>query len=188
MGANDFERWYVQVLQKLYLDTDAGFVVLLVTLPILERYIRYRCSIRQEDVLSDDGYIELISLFPELEKLETAKAFWRACRHGLLHQLTFFPEARSTSALPSIIPNYSIPSAIGVEADGAIAVHPVLFSKKVVDRVLREVETFWRAKEKSTYNPPMVGHRSVPEPLPSPDYPRDYFGTSYTPNGEESRH
>ena len=42
MSLAEFKQWYADVLDRMYPDRDAGFAIMLITIPILERYIRCR--------------------------------------------------------------------------------------------------------------------------------------------------
>jgi len=83
-----FRLWYREPIETLIAkDQHTGFAVLMLTLPILERYVRQKLKINQDN-LPDQFYAELEKLFPGLKSRTNAKRFWRIYRHGLLHQAT----------------------------------------------------------------------------------------------------
>ncbi len=83
-----FQLWYKEPIETLIAkDEHTGFAVLMLTLPILERYLRQKLTITQDN-LPDSFHEELVKLFPQFQKKENAKRFWRVYRHGLLHQAT----------------------------------------------------------------------------------------------------
>ena len=44
----DFTRWDKKPLNVLYDYTDAGFPILMITLPLLERYLRQKSGVCEE--------------------------------------------------------------------------------------------------------------------------------------------
>lgn len=76
-----FRRWFKQPLADLYNNPDAGFPVLMITLPLLERYLREKGNNHQEK-LQDDFHKELGQMLPSLSDIATSRKFWRFYRHG----------------------------------------------------------------------------------------------------------
>ena len=83
----NFQKWFKQPLSNLYSNPNAGFIILMISLPLLERYLREK-SKTFEASLKDEFFYELITIFPALKELPVAKKFWEVYRHGLLHQAT----------------------------------------------------------------------------------------------------
>ncbi len=83
-----FQMWYKRILEKLYDDPHAGFPILMITFPLLERYIREKSKNHEADSLNDEFHKELIKIFPELKTTSNSKKFWKIYRHGILHQGT----------------------------------------------------------------------------------------------------
>ena len=50
---DNFKAWYVQVLEGLYDKRDAGIAVLMISLPLLERYLRRQQKLVPADAMSD---------------------------------------------------------------------------------------------------------------------------------------
>lgn len=82
----NFNKWYKIPLSTLYKNVDAGFIIMMVSLPLLERYLREKCNIKEFAGLNDDFYRTLTVIFPNLNNKENAKVFWKVYRHGLLHK------------------------------------------------------------------------------------------------------
>jgi hypothetical protein len=45
----NFDAWFVNVLESLYPRREAGFVILMIAFPLLERYLRQRVGLPAED-------------------------------------------------------------------------------------------------------------------------------------------
>ena len=83
-----FRLWYKEPIECLIAkDEHTGFAVLMLALPILERYLRQRLKITT-DGLPDIFYDEMVQMFPALKTSPYAKRFWKCYRNGLLHQAT----------------------------------------------------------------------------------------------------
>lgn len=83
----NFEKWFKTPLETLYENADAGFPILMISLPLLERYLREVTGIF-EGPLNSYFYQTLVARFPTLEIERRAQLFWETYRHGLLHQAT----------------------------------------------------------------------------------------------------
>lgn len=142
MDLSEFRRWYIDVLERLYPERDSGFAIMLITIPILERYIRCKLRIPRGGSIGEKGIQAICQLFPEPESTAAIKSVWECARHGLLHQLTFFSETRSNVQLPVVRLTHDILVAMRIEDDDSISIHPVYFSKRVVRAVLEDFATF----------------------------------------------
>jgi hypothetical protein len=137
----NFRSWYVQVLAKLYGDRDAGIVVFMVSLPLLERYLRQKTSLGTDDI-NDAFKDELVAMFPALRDAATAGRVWAACRHGFLHQATLsLVHKRSETPLPECVLSHDLAQAIE-ERDGIFRIHPVRLSKTVIAAIEADFATF----------------------------------------------
>jgi hypothetical protein len=85
---NNFVRWFKKPLAQLYTNSDAGFIVLMASLPLLERFLRQKSGDHEQTTLTDNFYREFIVLFPSVKNIDNAKKVWTLFRHGLLHQGT----------------------------------------------------------------------------------------------------
>jgi len=142
----NFKAWYVETLDILYAHEAAGFPILMITFPLLERYLTNKvCS------SSSSKYDDLFLIFPELGNTETAKVFWNVYRDSLLHNASLSRPGRSTvpfAWITSDKPNISI------EPDGNFLINPVDFSKRVVQTIEADFATF--VGDKKLWQPPTV--------------------------------
>jgi len=150
----NFKSWYADTLLELYPDPNSGFVILMVTFPLLERYLRHKNGLTHEDNLSNDCMDELCEMFPALPNGKAARNFWKIYRNGILHQVTL---SRDT-AMPDGWLSYEIDSAISVESDGSFLIHPVLFSKHVLHIIENDFATFEQGSAASTKLPKVKPH------------------------------
>src|SRR3990172_4885289 len=84
----NFVAWYQATLDLLYPHRDAGFAILLIAFPLLERYLRQKTGLTSDQNLSNAFFDELTQLFPTLKSNATARNFWQIYRNGLLHEIT----------------------------------------------------------------------------------------------------
>ncbi len=132
---DEFRKWFAEVLHALYSQREAGFVILMVSFPLLERYLRQKAGLRPEDDLVDGFYDELLRVFPELPTRTDGRRFWNVYRHGLLHQVAFSPRKRDGSSLPNGWISHDIVKVLQIESDGSLFLHPVLVSQRVVGAI-----------------------------------------------------
>ena len=125
---DNFNRWYKGPLTLLYQNDDAGIPILMITLPLLERYLREKTGIHEETgVNSPDFNKALMQMFPGLPNERIAQKFWRVFRHGLCHQATL-------RVLPDLIFAGLNNDAPALHTDGMnFIVSPVKFSQKVIE-------------------------------------------------------
>jgi hypothetical protein len=163
----NFNAWYVQVLEGLYDKRDAGIAVLMISLPLLERYLRRKHNLAPEDDMTDPAMGGLCAMFPELRAVPQARAFWNVYRNGFLHQATVSRSTRGGASLPDGWLTHDIAEPIRQEPDGTITVNPVLFSKTVISIILGDFAAF----EADAPPLPQVARRD-PVTIPS-----SYIGT-----------
>lgn len=137
----NFESWYKKVLESLYPHRDAGFAILLIVFPLLERYLRLKTGLTSDQNLSDAFFDELARLFPELGTRSTARNFWHIYRNGLLHELTLSRQARSGALMPTGSLSHDKPM-ISIEPDGRMWLHPKEFAQRVVTTIESDFTTF----------------------------------------------
>jgi hypothetical protein len=146
----NFKSWFVDVLKKLYPYREAGFPILLITFPLLERYLRWCAKVFPPKNLDDKCMNVLRKLFPELGSLDDARKFWKVYRHGLLHTVTFSPEDQKGFPLPVGGASHDISKVI-MKSGKIFWVHPVLFAQRVVSAIESDFKTFQGdPKEKSS--------------------------------------
>lgn len=81
----NFQSWFAGFLRPLWDNRAAGFIVTLVSFPLLERYLRQAAG---SEPNSPRFIADLRRVFPELLSDADARAFWTTYRHGLLHNVT----------------------------------------------------------------------------------------------------
>ncbi len=141
MNRQYFRDWFVSVLDDLYTNENAGFAILIIVFPLLERYLREKSGIH-EDSLSDNSFcVELRKIFSELNSNQAAKNFWETYRHGLLHQVTISLKNRKGVRLPSGWLSHNF-ETIEVDKAGNFCVHPTKFAKRIIETIERDFETF----------------------------------------------
>jgi hypothetical protein len=143
----DFQLWYVGTLEKLYQEKHAGFPILMISLPLLERYLREKSG-THEEMLKPEFYAELVNVLEALRddtaKNQTARDFWQVCRNGLLHQVTLSQKQQKDRAIDlragwikrnaPMVPIEVTPTEFIVD--------PVSFSQKVISTIEQHFETF----------------------------------------------
>ena len=159
--ATDFENfksWYVDTLLKLYPDRNSGFAILMIVFPLLERYLRHKNGLTHKENLSNGCMDELRNMFPALPTTEAAWKFWNIYRNGILHQVTLSRENKRGTEMPDGWLSHDIHSAINIESDGSFLIHPVLFTKHVMDIIKSDFDTFIQGSAASTKLPKVKPH------------------------------
>ena len=131
----NFVQWFKEPLTDLYKNPHAGFATVMLSLPILERYLRQKSGVFESPNLDDRFYEEFLKMFPSVE-LPAAKLFWKVYRHGLLHQATL-------KALDTVLSAAVHGGAAEIEFDGKVfTVSPVKFSVHVVKTIEGDFGTY----------------------------------------------
>ena len=132
----NFVRWFKEPLSSLYKDPHAGFAIVMLSLPILERYLREKSGVCEQLNLDDRFHQEFLKMFPSVKDIPVAKLFWKVYRHGLLHQATLKEHDTVLSAAVH-------GGAAEIEFDGKVfTISPVKFSKRVVERIEADFATY----------------------------------------------
>jgi hypothetical protein len=137
----NFKTWYVQVLEGLYENRDAGIVILMIVLPLLERYLRRKHRVAEGKKLNTTAMVGLCAMFPALQTAKQAQLFWDVFRNGFLHHATV-SRSKKGVALPGGFLTHDIAEPIRVGLDRRITVNPVAFSKTVLGTILGDFATF----------------------------------------------
>ncbi|UCC99993.1 MAG: hypothetical protein JSW66_08940 [Phycisphaerales bacterium] len=139
----NFKEWYVRILQDLYDTREAGFVILMVAFPLLERYLREKSGVHEGTLKSNKRfYDELRAILPELRDQETARQFWGAYRHGLLHQVTISLKQHQGNEIDVWMVTHDIGDILYQHSNGDFFMHPVNFAEKVIDVIENDFPTF----------------------------------------------
>src|SRR5258707_6982810 len=85
----NFSRWFNEPLLELQQVSGAGFIIVMTSLALLERYLREKSGVHERPSLDENFRTEFMRLFPSIGRDDLALKFWEVCRHGLMHQATF---------------------------------------------------------------------------------------------------
>jgi hypothetical protein len=139
----NFDHWFKKTLKFLYKKPGAGFAILMISLPLLERYLRQKTGLYDKS-LSPKFYRALEDLFPALRIPRFPKAaegFWTIYRDGLLHQAALTLRWKKTQLgvkndLAVEIQCHEVKSGL------SIMVSPELFARKVVSTIKADFSTY----------------------------------------------
>ena len=137
----NFKEWYVDVLEALYPRREAGIAAFMIALPLLERYVRQVSCAGPDDTI-DKCYAAIRTIFPVLQSDKAAGDFWKAYRHGFLHQATMSKVAHGGRALPAAELTHDITVAVHIKTDGSFTVNPEKFARQVVSVIQADFATF----------------------------------------------
>jgi hypothetical protein len=175
----NFHAWYRKVLDLLYPHRDAGFPILLIAFPLLERYLRQKTGLTPGQNLSDAYFDELTKSFPALKIRATAKRFWQIYRNGLLHEITLSRQARSGTLMPVGWVSHDKP-LITIESDGSMWINPVEFAQRVVAMIESDFTTFEGTAASSSSLPTVKPQPTATSTGVTPG-PRTILGTNTDP-------
>ena len=159
---DNFRNWFAAQIRRLAPDRDAGFIIAMVTFPLLERYLR---QLTKSEPKTPRFITGLLHVLPELKTPEAAQLFWTTYRHGLLHNVTLSRETHGLT-LEGLI--------VEVQSNGKVWLNPVLFSERVLARIEADFGTF----EGGHPLPAVSIHSPNPDRTGAPNY---YLGTSAPP-------
>jgi len=174
----NFKAWYADVLERLYPDRRAGIAALMITLPLLERYLRLKTGLTPKKRLEGPYWSNLRAIFPALRSDKPAEDFWTVFRHGFLHQATLSGETWGGGELPVGRLTHDLPEPVWIESDGSFTVNPVSFSRVVVSVIEQDFDTFVGAESEAP-SLPTVSER--PDPSWPAAYPMKQQLTEITP-------
>ena len=140
---DNFNCWYSRILEDLYKDAHAGFVILMIVFPLLERYLREKSGIHEQKDLGRNFYRELRKIFPVL-KGQYAQKFWKIYRHGLLHQAAFKSSNCNSNKKKRISRAWltSEVDTIEITESKDFFVNPINFAKAVIKTIESDFFTF----------------------------------------------
>jgi len=141
---DNFIKWFEEPLKYLYENDNAGFVILMVSLPLLERYLREKSGVH-EGKLNDSFYKRFAEIYPSLNDRGIAKKFWQIYRNGLLHQATLSLKAKNGTIVLAAGVHGDAPEIKheGYGADGEVfTISPRKFSEKIVLTIKSDFATF----------------------------------------------
>jgi hypothetical protein len=135
-----FKLWFSDIIKYLAKNEGAGFSILMITFPLLERYLRSKSNLSAIDPLNSHFYDELLNSFPELNN--NAVKFWNVYRHGILHVATFSKQNRKRDEMPNGGVSRDIKEIIKIDSNGNFCVNPVQFAERVINIIENEFSIF----------------------------------------------
>jgi hypothetical protein len=137
----NFKLWFREIIEDLYKKENAGFPILMITFPLLERYIRSKSGVNEDPTLGDTFYNELVKLFPVLKDKDIAKKFWHVYRNGILHQATLSQRTGKGIQMPDGWLS-GVKKVVEIDSSGAFWVNPVEFAKHIIDVIDKDFSNF----------------------------------------------
>jgi hypothetical protein len=139
-----FNSWFRDVLRELRKQPETGFVVVISSIALLERYLRQKSGIGECKSVSDPFYDELRKLFPKISDNSMAKILWRVCRHGLMHQATFNVKSEQGATISEVGLDDSGEAIDCIQSGTAynFKISPTKFSEKVIETIENDFSTF----------------------------------------------
>lgn len=143
MTITDFEIWFEHPIQAMNADPNGAFAVMMLTLPLAERYFREKAGIG-DAVLNSAFHIEFAQAFNITEQI--SKDFWQVYRNGLMHQATLSKVNRNGITMPRgcmTLKTAATPQSINFDSGtNEFAVLPKEFSEEVINIIRRDFPTF----------------------------------------------
>jgi len=153
---DNFQKWFVSPLRTLNKEADAAFTVLMVAIPLLERYLREKSGVDEGD-LNDAFYDEFHTIFGAPAR-DLVPKLWRCYRHGLLHQATFSKRNRRGRVMPASFITSQVALIEYDSQEDAFYVNPETFSEKVIVEIQHNFGVF---EARSSVNHPLPQVRST---------------------------
>jgi len=133
---NNFIKWFKEPLNTLYKNEQAGLPIVMLSLRILEGYLRQKSGVFGGGNLDLRFYREFLKMFPLGKDEAIARKFWAVYRHGLLHQATL-------KAYDTVLGAAVHGGAAEIEFDGKVfTVSPVKFSELVIKTIEGDFGTY----------------------------------------------
>ena len=151
----NFENWFVEILKGLYPERNAGFATLMISFPLLERYLRQKSGIG-EKVLETPFYNELVKVIPELGDETKARNFWQVFRNGLLHQVAISTEDHHGNQMPPGILSHDFPKTVEIDSQGRFRVRPVELSERIISTIQGDFAVYESTSASPHHRPPRV--------------------------------
>lgn len=139
---DNFNLWFREIIESLYKNEHAGFSLLMLTFPLLERYLRSKSNTPPSDALNGRFYEELAIFFTALPNKKVAKNFWHVYRNGILHQSTLSQRDRRGINMPGGWLSGDKKEDIHIDSSGAFWVNPVELAKHVMDAIDKDFPIF----------------------------------------------
>lgn len=150
---DNFIKWFKEPLECLYKNEHTGFAIVMLSLPLLERYLRQKSRVYENQNLDPRFYQEFLKMFQLGTDEAVARKFWAVYRHGLLHQATL-------KAYGAVLGAAVHGGAAEIEFKGDIfTVSPVKFSEHVIRTIEGDFGTY-EGPDSPNHPPPWVDESS----------------------------
>ena len=155
----NFRKWFVDALDPLRGNGDAGFIFAFVSQPLLARYLREKSGAGEAPTLPRQFFVELGKLFSEIAGREDR--MWHCYRNGLLHQAAFSQEKRRQGiviVLNAALSGHDTRPIYYDSAGDCFYMNPKEFFDRVTNTILGDFATY-------------LGSLSPAHPLPAVAFP-----------------
>jgi hypothetical protein len=179
---SDFRNWFVESLNPLRTNGNAGFIFVFVAFPLLERYLRGKSGCPDGENLTDGFFKQLSLLFSDIAGSE--HRFWDCYRNGLLHQATF-PQAKLDKrrgiwlTLPDAgISGYDPRPVYFLPETTQFFLNPISFFDAVTNAILNDFSTYeksgsTRSQSRFCWIPLVSRHQAIPSGAPRTNHTSD---------------
>jgi len=130
-----YKLWIKSPLERLLNEEHTDFVIMLIALPMLERYLREKSGAKERLKLPPLFYVEFGNLFPELKQDKDRRTFWEVFRHGLAHQFMMNTESGTSARLDRKGPLVSYDSNV-------FTVNAPEFARRAMAQIESDFHTF----------------------------------------------
>ncbi len=144
----NFKSWFCKPLGKLIQNEHAGIAILMITLPLLERYLRQKSGSHEANTVNDQFHDELLNIFPfsagsdANARRKDSRLFWQSYRHGLLHQ-AFFKTKPFDNVTYAVEITKATGNAISLDKPNTkIVVNPKILAEKTLEVIWNDFTTF----------------------------------------------
>jgi hypothetical protein len=137
----------------------------MISLALLERYLREKSGVPEDRPITSGFRAELSKLFPVLGTDDLAREFWEVCRHGLKHQTTFKLKSKLGDVIVGVYESANEIEVTCSPTENVFMISPTRFSNRVIAVIENDFVTF-------------EGRNSPNHPLPELNYIPGYSGYS----------
>lgn len=151
INKQNFQTWFRNPLQRLFEDEHAGFPILMICLPLLERYLRQKSGSFEKGL--NDRFYQLFQQIFGLRTENETREFWQTFRNGLLHQATFSKANKRGEIMPKGSLTSSEEVVVFDQKKRIFMVSPQRFAERVIQTIEADFITF---EQTSSPNHPLA--------------------------------
>lgn len=137
----NFNKWFKEPILRLQQDPQTGFIMVMISLALLERYLREKSGTGESKSLHPTYHAEFVKLFPMIGN-DVAPLFWAVCRHGLMHQATFKTTFSGKNITIGLHESASVIQHSHNGSGDLFMISPTKFSNRVVEVIENDFGTF----------------------------------------------